>query len=148
VALPQQRSARRTVIVGALGVLLGAAAFGAPVSAAPPQPARPASPTDLTIGPTRLTLTVAGTSGAPRSATLRSDPPGGTHRQAVAACAALSEVDGELAALRVSNGMCFMVYDPVVVTATGVWRGRQVRFRHTFGNSCTLRNNTGPVFRI
>ena len=41
-----------------------------------------------------------------------------------------------------------MEYDPVTVTATGLWRGTPVRYRHTFSNTCVLHTETGPVFAM
>jgi hypothetical protein len=37
-------------------------------------------------------------------------------------------------------------YDPVTASATGIWGDRFIRFQRTFGNACTLRAETGPVF--
>jgi hypothetical protein len=100
---------------------------------------------------TQLTLTIAtGESPTPvvRRAVLRCNPAGGSHPRPVAACAALRKVDGNLAKLNVTGGVCTMEYVPRTVTATGTWSGRQVRFQHTYGNPCVMRNQAGPVFRF
>lgn len=81
-------------------------------------------------------------------ATLRCEPIGGSHRRAGAACAALRKVNGDFAALSVSDGACTLEYTPVTVTAQGTWKGRPVRYQRTYGNGCALRTGTGPVFRL
>ena len=85
---------------------------------------------------------------AQRRATLICEPAGGTHQRAREACAALAAVAGDFAALHVDVGACTMEYDPVTVTATGLWRGTPVRYRHTFSNTCVLHTETGPVFAM
>jgi hypothetical protein len=84
-----------------------------------------------------------------RTATLRCDPPRGTHPKAPEACAALAGVKGDLTALKPAPGvMCTMIYLPAVAAATGTWRGRSVQYRHTYSNSCLLGVQTGPVFQF
>ncbi|GAA0745013.1 hypothetical protein GCM10010199_73720 [Dactylosporangium roseum] len=103
------------------------------------------------VRPTQLVLTVAkGEQGRPsqRRAVLTCSPAGGTHKQARDACAELTEVGGDFAKLRVGDGACTMQYDPVTVTAVGRWKGRQIDYRQTFGNRCTLAMNTGHVFSL
>jgi hypothetical protein len=39
-----------------------------------------------------------------------------------------------------------MLYDPVTVTASGHWKGRALRYTHTYSNSCVLKQETGAVF--
>jgi hypothetical protein len=99
----------------------------------------------------QLKLTVAkGEKALPAQlkASLTCTPTGGSHQQAAAACAAITEVGGDLAALHFENAFCTMQYDPVTVTATGRWEGRAVRYQHTFGNACVLHVETGPVFSL
>jgi hypothetical protein len=100
---------------------------------------------------TRLTLTIAnGEAASPvvKRALLRCEPAGGSHRRATAACAALRKVNGNFAALDVVRGVCTMEYAPKTVTATGTYRGREVRFQRTFSNECGMRNQGGPVYRL
>jgi hypothetical protein len=74
-------------------------------------------------------------------------PPRGTHPRPVEACEALTEAGGDPAELVPLPGViCVMRYDPVTVTATGIWDGRFIRFERTYGNACTLYAATGPVF--
>jgi hypothetical protein len=124
-----------------LGAVIAAGLAGVPVASAA---------TAAPVG-TQLTLTIAnGESPAPvvRRTVLRCTPTGGTHPRAAAACTALRKVDGNLAKLNVAAGVCTMEYAPRTVTATGTWAGRQVRFRHTYGNQCVMRNQAGPVYRF
>ncbi|MFF5212446.1 SSI family serine proteinase inhibitor [Streptosporangium sp. NPDC000396] len=84
---------------------------------------------------------------AERYALLGCEPTRGTHPGAPDACRALLSVNGDPAALRPPPGLaCTMQYDPITVTATGVWQGRLIRYERTFGNACSLRGATGPVF--
>jgi hypothetical protein len=78
---------------------------------------------------------------------LRCDPPGGTHSDPERACEALEEVGGNPAGLRPRREVfCTLQYDPVTASATGIWGDRAIRFERTFGNSCLLWAETGPVF--
>lgn len=82
-------------------------------------------------------------------ALLLCDQPGGTHPDAVRACAALAGVRGDPARLRPRTGVaCTLQYDPITVTANGVWNDRFIQFEHTYGNACSLRAATGPVFAL
>ncbi|MBT2408931.1 MULTISPECIES: subtilase-type protease inhibitor [unclassified Streptomyces] len=65
----------------------------------------------------------------------------GTHPDPKAACAALAATAGTLDTLLAtpdSNRACPMHYDPVTVTADGVWQGKRVSWKHTFSNSCAM----------
>ncbi|MEU8385132.1 SSI family serine proteinase inhibitor [Streptosporangium sp. NPDC048865] len=82
-------------------------------------------------------------------ALLLCDRPGGTHPDAVRACEALAEVRGDPARLRPRTGVaCTLQYDPVTVTASGIWNSRFIRFERTYGNSCALRAATGGIFAL
>ncbi|MEU4833831.1 SSI family serine proteinase inhibitor [Streptosporangium sp. NPDC023615] len=82
-------------------------------------------------------------------ALLLCDRPGSTHPDAVGACEALAEVRGDPARIRPLSGVaCTMQYDPVTVTAMGIWNGRFIRFEQTFGSACSLRAATGSVFLV
>ncbi|MEU9833004.1 SSI family serine proteinase inhibitor [Streptosporangium sp. NPDC048047] len=113
----------------------------------PRRPAPLMSPENMRV----LVLTVTPgeqfSASAARSALLVCDPPRGSHPQGARACAELSMVNGEFTALRPQPGVaCTMQYDPVTVTASGIWDGRSIRYQHTFGNSCVMRASTGSVF--
>jgi hypothetical protein len=132
----------------AVALAVGAAITVAPGSAANADGYTSAAATGAK---SQLKLTIAhGERARPalRTASLTCGPAGGSHPRARDACAALAAVGGDFGALHVDTGACTMQYDPVTVTATGLWRGKPVRYRHTFGNSCTLHLETGPVFAL
>ncbi|WP_338894534.1 protease inhibitor [Streptomyces sp. TG1A-60] len=81
-----------------------------------------------------------------RAVTLTCAPrPFGTHPAAAEACAELGAVGGDFAALAGRAGvMCTKEYDPVVVTAQGVWQGKRVAYERTFPNEC-LKNSAASV---
>lgn len=82
-------------------------------------------------------------------ALLLCDRPGGTHPDAVRACEALAEVRGDPARLRPRTGVaCTLQYDPVTVTAIGIWNSRFIRFERTYGSPCALRAATGTLFAL
>ncbi|MEV5824337.1 SSI family serine proteinase inhibitor [Spirillospora sp. NPDC052242] len=94
----------------------------------------------------RLTLKHPGREGAePRTATLRCDPHGGRHPDAMRACADLAESGGRFEH-EPDGRMCTAIHSPVAVRAEGTWRGRPVRFRKTYPNDCVMRSRTGMVF--
>ncbi|MTE19484.1 protease inhibitor protein [Streptomyces sp. TRM43335] len=104
--------------------------------------------------PSALVLTVGkgedpATATVERAVVLRCSPaPGGDHPAPERACAELRAVDGEFASLVETDGdrFCPMVWDPVTVTADGVWDGRRVSYSHTFANSCVMADATDRVF--
>jgi len=76
-------------------------------------------------------------------------PFGGTHPEAVRACELLANVLGDPGKLKPRPGVaCTLEYDPVTVTATGIWNGRFIRFEHIYGNLCSMRAVTGPLFAL
>ncbi|WP_309235354.1 subtilase-type protease inhibitor [Streptomyces sp. TRM64462] len=103
--------------------------------------------------PSALVLTVgqgetAATSVPLRAVTLTCTPaPGGTHPSPQRACDTLHAVKGEFGALSgTEERACIKIYDPVVVTAQGVWDGQRVNFERTFGNACEMRAEGTSVF--
>jgi hypothetical protein len=105
--------------------------------------------------PSALVLTVgkgtdAATAGVQRAAVLNCAPkPSGTHPAAARACAEVASVDGQfqqLVTAMAPGTMCTRIWDPVVVTADGVWKGQRVSWQHTFANSCTLEKSGRSVF--
>ncbi|MFD9303458.1 subtilase-type protease inhibitor [Streptomyces sp. NPDC060048] len=95
--------------------------------------------------PSAVVLTVAQGEDAAtvvRAATLSCAPTAqGTHPDPKAACAALAATAGTLDVLLTapdSDRACPMHYDPVTVTADGVWQGSRISWKHTFSNACTM----------
>ncbi|MFC4497744.1 subtilase-type protease inhibitor [Streptomyces ovatisporus] len=101
--------------------------------------------------PSALVLTVGkgsdvATAAVQRAVVLSCAPtPGGTHPASARACDEVRAVNGELQQL-VETGsaapVCTRIWDPVVVTADGVWEGERVSWKHTFSNPC-MRNEAG-----
>lgn len=77
-----------------------------------------------------------------RASTLSCAPTAqGTHPDPEAACEALAATAGTLDTLLDdpdSNRACPMHYDPVTVTAVGVWQGSRISWEHTFSNACVM----------
>lgn len=103
-----------------------------------------AQPTSL-YAPSAVVLTVAqgGEDGTVvRAATLSCAPSvQGTHPDPKAACAALAATAGTLDTLLASpntDRACPMHYDPVTVTADGVWQGKRISWKHSFSNACVM----------
>jgi hypothetical protein len=96
-----------------------------------------------------LTLSVRVSGEKARTVTLRCDPPGGTHPKATGACTDLTAAKGNPGAIKPKQDvMCTMIYRPATATAKGTWRGRVVKFTHTYSNSCVLGVQTGAVFQF
>ncbi|QHC32831.1 MULTISPECIES: protease inhibitor [unclassified Streptomyces] len=111
-----------------------------------------AAPASL-YAPSALVLTIghggeAATATPERAVTLSCAPKAsGTHPAAATACAELRGVGGDFAALKARDDVwCNKLYDPVVVTAQGVWQGQRVSYERTFGNSCERDAVGGSLF--
>ncbi|MFE7748018.1 subtilase-type protease inhibitor [Streptomyces sp. NPDC057428] len=131
-----------------------AAATAAAASRGPAAEAGPARSAGL-YAPSALVLSVGKGDADPvtvqRAVTLSCAPrAGGTHPAPGAACSELRSVDGEFAQLTrpQSQGNCTRQWDPLVLSATGVWQGRNVSWSATFGNECEMRASLaeGSVF--
>jgi hypothetical protein len=155
------RYIRNTIAAAATAtalVLTGTAATGI-AQAQPAQPAapstQPAQPASL-YAPSALVLTLgkgeqATTATVERAVTLNCAPrPTGTHPSPASACAELRTVHGEFTALTdsPSQRQCTHQWDPVVVTAQGVWQGKHLTWSAAFGNACKMEATLaeGTVF--
>ncbi|MFB8270658.1 SSI family serine proteinase inhibitor [Streptomyces sp. NPDC055955] len=125
---------------------LAAAALTALAAFAAAGPAHAADPPV----PQGVFLTVSGDQGSwMRGELLRCEPQAwGHHPHASQACGALDRAHGDLDALAVDPEMCTQVYAPVTASASGTYRGRQITWRKTFANACTMEASTGYVFRF
>ncbi|GFH36877.1 subtilase-type protease inhibitor [Streptomyces pacificus] len=141
-------------IVHTLGATASAAALVLSGLAAGTAQADAAGDTGL-YTPSALVLTVgrgeaAETATVERAVTLNCAPtPGGTHPSARSACAEITTVNGEFARLtHTSDRPCTLEWDPVTITAAGVWEGKRVDWSATYGNSCEMREsmNGSTVF--
>ncbi|MFE9258292.1 SSI family serine proteinase inhibitor [Streptomyces sp. NPDC006879] len=74
----------------------------------------------------------------------------GTHPDPAGACAELRANDAELDAVTSggSQAMCTKEWNPITVTAVGVWEGRRYDYAHTFANPCAKLHGSGSVFNF
>jgi hypothetical protein len=119
-----------------IGLAVAAAVVAVPAAAQ----AAPASPIHV------LALSVAEADGQSRTVLLDCDAPSSTHPLAREACTVLAPVNGNIAAIAPTPGICVGVYLPVTAKAVGVWGIRPVTYQKAFSNACVLRLATGPVF--
>ncbi|MHC3467203.1 protease inhibitor [Streptomyces sp. 7R007] len=112
--------------------------------------AEPAAAPASLYAPSALVLTVghgesAATTTPQRAVTLSCAPtPSGTHPAAALACAELRAAGGLEGLAPRDDVPCTKQYDPVVVTADGVWQGKRVAYERTFGNEC-VKNSYGSA---
>lgn len=138
-------------ITGGITLVL-AISLGGPATAAGTQTAQPQS----MYAPSALVLTVgkgadAATSTVKRAVTLSCTPtptPTGTHPDPAGACTELRTVKGNFDKVTraPSDRICTKEWNPIVVTAEGVWEGRRVSYEHTFPNPCEMRDGKGKIF--
>ncbi|MEY9875213.1 hypothetical protein ABH931_004714 [Streptacidiphilus sp. MAP12-33] len=122
--------------------------------AAPRAAADPVAPgaSSTAPGPSVLVMTVgAGTAvdpGPSRSTVLTcdDDTPGGDHPSPAESCAALRSDGLDFTSRPTLQVMCPDLYQPVTVTAMGVWEGDPVDYRRTYPNPCQLRRATSVLF--
>ncbi|MCX4524319.1 MULTISPECIES: subtilase-type protease inhibitor [unclassified Streptomyces] len=84
-----------------------------------------------------------------RAVTLVCAPtPRGTHPSPAAACAELRANFDTLDAVTEPEWgtACTREWNPMTVTADGVWQGRRMSYSYTFGNPCGLHNTSGSLF--
>ena len=79
---------------------------------------------------------------------LKCEPAGGSHLDAVDACATLDSVDGDFEALRPQPIACVLIYKPVYIEVGGNWRDRVVRFQRNYPNLCVAGAESDGVFRF
>ncbi|MEE1939934.1 subtilase-type protease inhibitor [Streptomyces sp. TRM 70361] len=136
-----------------LGAVVAAACLTGTAATATAAPAVPQAP-QAPGAPSALLLTVGegedpGLATNQRAAVLNCSPNAdGSHPAPGRACAELRAVEGDFETLVEPdpNRVCPMIWDPVVVTAQGIWDGREVSFTHTFANACVMEGATGAVF--
>ncbi|MFI2644083.1 protease inhibitor [Streptomyces sp. NPDC018610] len=111
-----------------------------------------AAPASL-YAPSALVLTVghgadAAVAVPERVVTLTCAPTAsGTHPAASDACAELRAAGGDFDALSAGGDvLCTKEYNPVVVTAVGVWQGKRVSYERTFANECVKNASVSSVF--
>jgi Subtilisin inhibitor-like len=97
---------------------------------------------------TELTLSYMAEAGYATAVRLWCEPARGVHPQRVKACRTLRNVDGRPSRIKPAHTMCILIYAPITAEVRGTWRGRPVRWSHTFGNSCEMTRATGVLFRF
>ncbi|MER5731991.1 subtilase-type protease inhibitor [Streptomyces sp. NPDC002138] len=112
------------------------------------------SGTESLYAPSALVLGVTAGDNAREGTVLRAvtlvcaPRPSGTHPNPAAACSELLAAAGQADTITAggAGAMCSKEWDPVTVTADGVWQGKRFSYDHTFGNRCALRNGSGALF--
>ncbi|MEU9609660.1 subtilase-type protease inhibitor [Streptomyces sp. NPDC048057] len=144
----------RSTIATAAALLLSGTALGTAVAQPLALPTAPPAAASSLYAPSALVLTVAkGTSATPstveRAVTLDCAPRAtGTHPDAAAACRELHAVDGDFTALpsELPQTFCTREWDPVTVSANGVWQGEHIAWSGTYNNGCEMAATLGVVF--
>ncbi|MGP4110388.1 SSI family serine proteinase inhibitor [Streptomyces sp. 4N509B] len=112
-------------------------------------PATSATASAAVAAESHLTLTILPDTpdiGNPRTTVLlECGPAGGDHPDPLLACEELTAVDGRFEDLD-RPAFCTSEWDPVTITATGTWQGREVHFTDTYTNRMCAANATGGVF--
>lgn len=106
------------------------------------------SPASAASSSATLTVKVKATGSAAKVASLSCKPTRGTHRNASAACTALSRAGGDPNKIKPTDGACTMEYLPVKLTVKGRWQGRPVSYSHTHSNRCVMVLATGALGKV
>ncbi|MET9881929.1 SSI family serine proteinase inhibitor [Streptomyces sp. NPDC006430] len=141
----------------AKGLGLGSAAMALTVFTALAWPgAADAAPsaTESLYAPSALVLSITAGEDATYGTALRAvtlvcaPTPGGTHPAPARACAELRAHSAQLDAVTAPRGNvdCTREWNPMTVTADGVWQGHRFSYSYTFGNPCGLRHTAGALF--
>ena len=93
-----------------------------------------------TSPPTSLTISVdLGDGSAAQEWTLTCDPPGGSHPQPEAACAALADIDPTVFDPVPPNQVCTQIFGgPETATVSGTWNGDAVDAAFARNNGCEI----------
>ncbi|NUS72716.1 MAG: protease inhibitor [Corynebacteriales bacterium] len=68
------------------------------------------------------------------------------HPHAAQACEALDAAGGDFDQLQHQDSACVLLFDPITVTARGIYNQRVIQWQHTYGNECQMRAATGEMF--
>jgi len=93
-----------------------------------------------------ITPLPGGSPSSPRVATLTCDPVGGTHPRAAEACAQLAAANGDIKAIPYVPRPCPPIWEPVTVTARGVWRGQVIDYTVREGGVACANVSHGVIF--
>jgi hypothetical protein len=92
-----------------------------------------------------LSITLARTNELIAEASLTCEPAGGSHPNPEAACEQLNKVDGRIEDIPEDPGPCTQEFNPVIVAASGTWRGEERDYKQEFSNRCVAVRATGGV---
>lgn len=92
-----------------------------------------------------LSITSAADGEPIASASLTCPPDGSSHPNPVAACEQLSRADGHIEGIPEDPGPCTREFNPVIVTASGMWNGEPRHYKQEFSNRCVAVRTTGGV---
>ncbi|WP_170222933.1 SSI family serine proteinase inhibitor [Nonomuraea turkmeniaca] len=126
-------AARRTAALG----ICAAAILSAPFCSLPAGAAVAGAKLRITVTPD------AG--GGAYTMRLTCDPDRGSHPRPAPACDVLRSVDGHIEDLDVNPGPCTLIYLPVEVEVSGIWRGEPIEYQREFPNSCVMERTLGPL---
>ena len=97
---------------------------------------------------TRLVLSYLADAGYAVAVKLHCDPARGGHPKPAQACATLQKVGGRPGRIRAADTMCTMLYAPVTAQITGTWRGHEIAWTQSYGNTCEMNRATGVLFQF
>ena len=136
------------IIIVVLSASVSGLAFSGPAVAATVGPAVAAGPAALQLTITPLS-SGPGVPGVLMSVTLTCGPAGGTHPYPEQACADIAAANGSIAAVPPRAGLgCLALWQPVEISASGIWGGKVVAFKETQANVGCARISHGYVFNL
>lgn len=110
-------------------------------------PAYAAQSQSVTQPGAQLTLSVTDETGFTYSTDLQCMPEGGDHSDQWMACHRLKEAKGDFSKLKESEeAQCTRDHKPVVLAASGYWRGQDVEWEKEFSNECVAHQKTSQIF--
>jgi hypothetical protein len=127
-------------------ICTGLATAAAILATASPAAAVGGGPVPRPAAGARLVLTYLADAGFATAVKLTCDPDGGGHPEPGRACAQLARVGADPARIKPADRFCLLLYKPITAQLSGVWRGRTVKWAHTYGNSCEMNRATGVLF--
>ena len=138
----------RAVVTTALAVAMSAVAAATPAVATRATATPVAAPAVGEGGTLGLMITPlpGGTPSSPRVVTLTCDPVGGTHPRAAEACEQLAAANGDIKAVPYVPRPCPPIWEPVTVTARGVWHGQVIDYTVREGGVACANVSHGVIF--
>jgi hypothetical protein len=104
------------------------------------------SPAGAQAKKTELTLAYMADAGFATAVVIKCDPASGVHPNAKKVCKTLTKVKGDPNRIKPAKTICTLEYAPITAEATGIWKGKKVKWSKKFSNSCDMRRATGVLF--